>query len=228
MLNQRVYNPTLNPDLWDESDNLKPEVLKRLLKVGMDFYEETELPANIKDIILIGSSVNYNWTPNSDIDVHVVIDVSELGIQDENVIDTLLNSLKFKWNYEHDIKIKNHRIEVYIQDVNKETHSSGCYSLMRGMWIVKPDKENITVDKESIKNKYDSWIYRINNTLKKPTESTLKKLIDDLYIMRQNGLDKAGEYSVENIVFKILRNKGNLDKVRNVRTDLYDKKMGLQ
>ena len=213
MLNQRIYNPTLNPELWDVDDNLKPEVLSRLLKAGNDFYEETELPAKIQDIILIGSSANYNWTPNSDIDVHVVIDVSELGIDDENVIKTLLNSLKWKWNYEHDIKIKNHTVEVYIQDIKNKTHSEGTYSLTKGIWLNKPNKEKITIDRESVTNKYGSWVYKINTVLKSPTESSLKSLLDRIYNMRQVGLDKAGEYSVENLVFKILRNKGFLDKI---------------
>jgi hypothetical protein len=43
--------------------------------------------------------------------------------------------------------------------------------------------------------------------------------------MRQAGLDKAGEFSEENIVFKILRAQGYLDKLKDHARNIYDKEM---
>lgn len=63
MSSQRIYNPTLNPVIWDENQNIRNEVSNALLTISTDFYEDTKLKAKLKDVLLLGSSANYNWTP---------------------------------------------------------------------------------------------------------------------------------------------------------------------
>jgi predicted nucleotidyltransferase len=75
----RIYNNTLNPDLWNPDNTLKPEIRENLMKIAQDFYTDTKLTAPIEDIIMLGSSANYNWSPTSDIDLHVVIDLKKIG-----------------------------------------------------------------------------------------------------------------------------------------------------
>ncbi len=50
----------------------------------------------------------------------------------------------------------------------------------------------------------------------------------DLYDMREVGLNKSGEFSTENIVFKVLRSRGHLDKLRNGINQIFDKKASLK
>jgi hypothetical protein len=45
--------------------------------------------------------------------------------------------------------------------------------------------------------------------------------------MRQDGLDRAGEFSIENITFKILRNSGYLEKMSKMKTDAFDHSLSL-
>lgn len=228
MHKQRIYNSKLNPDIWDQDDNLKPEISTKLLKIAEDFYSDIQLKAALKDVLFLGSSANYNWTPTSDMDIHIVIDVNELGMSDPTSVTNYLDALKSKWNYEHDIKIKNHNVETYIQDLKHETHATGIYSLMKGLWVVKPVKENVTLDRDLIKSKYNDYVFKIKKTLENPSVEGLKKLLDDIYKMRQSGLDAKGELSTENIVFKLLRNNKYLDKIRELKTKIYDKSVSLK
>jgi hypothetical protein len=46
--------------------------------------------------------------------------------------------------------------------------------------------------------------------------------------MRKAGLAKAGEWSVENLVFKILRNLGMIDKLTQEIRDLEDQELSLE
>ena len=46
--------------------------------------------------------------------------------------------------------------------------------------------------------------------------------------MREVGLTKSGEFSTENIGFKILRSRGHLDKLRNNINHIFDKKASLK
>ena len=221
----RIYNDTLNPNIWDNS-KLKPEIKEKLLQIGKDFYADTETDAPLKDILFVGSLANYNWSDTSDFDVHVVIDFKDV---DENVelVEKLVNALKSKWNDEHDIHLKGHNVEVYIQDVTKENRSTGVYSLMQDKWLSEPQKENIEIDKEKIQEKYNDFVRKINSALKSQDIDKLKSIIKDVYDMRQAGLDKSGELSTENLVFKILRNRNYIEKLKQEIINLYDKKQSL-
>jgi len=200
----RIYNDTLNPNIWDNL-KLKPEIKEKLLQIGKDFYADTETDAPLKDVLFVGSLANYNWSDTSDFDVHVVIDFKDV---DENVelVEKLVNALKSKWNDEHDIHLKGHNVEVYIQDVTKE---------------------NIQIDKEKIQEKYNDFVRKINSALKAQDIDKLKSIIKDVYDMRQAGLDKSGELSTENLVFKILRNRNYIEKLKQEIINLYDKKQSL-
>jgi predicted nucleotidyltransferase len=221
----RIYNDTLNPNIWDNL-KLKPEIKEKLLQIGKDFYADTETDAPLKDVLFVGSLANYNWSDTSDFDVHVVIDFKDV---DENVelVEKLVNALKSKWNDEHDIHVKQHNVEVYIQDVNKENRSTGVYSLMQDKWLSEPQKENIEIDKEKIQEKYNDFVRKINSALKAQDIDKLKSIVKDVYDMRQAGLDKSGELSTENLVFKILRNRNYIEKLKQEIINLYDKKQSL-
>jgi predicted nucleotidyltransferase len=221
----RIYNDILNPAIWD-NNKLNPEIKEKLLQIGKDFYADTETDAPLKDILFVGSLANYNWSDTSDFDVHVVIDFKDV---DENVelVEKLVNALKSKWNDEHDIHLKGHNVEVYIQDVTKENRSTGVYSLMQDKWLSEPQKENIQIDKEKIQEKYNDTVRKINSAIKAQDINKLKAIVKDVYDMRQAGLDKSGELSTENLVFKILRNRNYIEKLKQEIINLYDKKQSL-
>jgi hypothetical protein len=46
--------------------------------------------------------------------------------------------------------------------------------------------------------------------------------------MRRAGLDRAGEWSVENVVFKILRNLGLIDQITDKIRELEDQELSLE
>lgn len=227
MLNQRVYNPKLNPAIWDESVNIHPDVAAHLLKIGKDFYADVELKAKLQDVILLGSSANYNWTPDSDIDIHLVIDTDELGMPDEETTTNYLDALKSKWNSDHNITVKGHKVETYIQDVEHKTHATGIFSLLKNQWLVKPVREKVELDRDLIKKMFGEYVVKINKVIQSPSPEKLKALLDDIYQMRQKGLDSKGELSTENLVFKLIRSKGYLDKIRELKIKIYDKKVSL-
>ena len=50
----------------------------------------------------------------------------------------------------------------------------------------------------------------------------IEKLKDKIKKMRKAGLETGGEYSVENIVFKLLRRNDIMEKLGNLSTNAYD------
>jgi hypothetical protein len=52
-------------------------------------------------------------------------------------------------------------------------------------------------------------------------------LKDKLKKFRQSGLEKGGEYSYENLTFKLLRRNGYIEKILTLKTDMIDKKLSI-
>jgi hypothetical protein len=53
------------------------------------------------------------------------------------------------------------------------------------------------------------------------------KIKEKIRKFRQAGLDKAGEFSNENLAFKIVRNKGYMDKLKDLKTAAQDKMLSV-
>ncbi len=94
---------------------------------------------------------------------------------------------------------------------------------MKNHWIKKPKHEDIKVDKDAIKKKYREYTKYIDTAISEADLDKIKRLIKRLYEMRQAGLDASGEYSTENLVFKLLRSTGYINKLRDSADKITDK-----
>jgi len=226
------YQKNLCPDVWENKIFIS-RIEEKLLRIARDFYEELDVEAEIKDIILTGSLTNYNWNKNSDFDVHILMDFSEV---DDNVelVKKAFDGQRFMWNIRHNIIIKEHDVELYVQDVNEENISSGCYSLMNHKWIKEPSYNPPDVDTKDVDVKYDARAFDIDefeklaNKKLDPYDSEqyynkAKELKNKIMKSRKEGLSDSGEFSIENLVFKKLRNEGKLKKLIDSIGILYDK-----
>jgi hypothetical protein len=215
----------------EDGHRLDNEARGMLLKIATDFVtnlkKDYELDIKIHDVVIIGSIANYNWTDYSDVDLHIITDYSDLDMTPDDA-QTLFDAIKVNWNNKHDIKIKGHDVEIYIQDKTHKPVSTAEYSVLNNKWIKEPTKEDPKFNKELIKKKYKEYKKKINSLIKDHDENGLKKLLEKLYNYRQAGLDRGGELSEENIVFKILRAHGHLDKLKNSISKIYDKKMSVK
>ena len=62
----------LNPQIFDENKKLRKEVRSKLLVIVNDFIDSLNVDhIDSEDILLVGSIVNYNWNPYSDVDLHI-------------------------------------------------------------------------------------------------------------------------------------------------------------
>lgn len=222
-----IYNKNLNPDFWDSSNLLKPEIRKALLEIASTFIKDVNLKTNIKDVLFLGSSANYNWSPTSDIDLHILIDLKTLPMDSELAKD-YIKVLARKWNADHSISIRGHNVEVYIQDVTETNRATGVYSLTTNNWIKKAEPQNISLDKNLIQQKYTSWVKRITDSIKQNDLNKLKSVLEGLVKMREAGLSRSGEFSTENIVFKILRQRNFIGKLKDKIQQVTDKNLSMK
>jgi len=228
MSNFRIYNQSLCPALWDSQQHLDPEVRLNLLKMAKDFYEKTGFQAPIIDVYLMGSIANYNWTADSDADVHVIIDYNQLQMPEETSSE-VIKTAGAQWNTEHNATVKGHKVELNIQNAREQKpHVTGIYSLMKDQWIRQPQYQPRQFDTPTIQAKYKGMKKYIEAALRSGNRDTMKSAKKYLDAFRQYGLDTGGELSIENIVFKIIRSKGLIKALKTAITATYDKEMSVK
>jgi predicted nucleotidyltransferase len=229
VLNSFMVHDTLNPDIW-ENDTIKPQVKKELIKIAKDFFKDLGLSASIKmkDILFVGSMANYNWSNFSDIDLHIVVDFSEFK-EDEDFIKKYFDAEKNLWNQKHNIKMFGYDVELYVQELKEKVDSSAVYSVPHDKWIVKPEKTQFKLDKKVIKRKVETLFHKLEDVKNSYEDKEYQEVIDKInqlkgYIkkMRKSGLQRGGEYSSENIIFKILRRTDFMEILDNYKNKAYD------
>lgn len=227
----------LDPTIWDNVNGqyvLKSKIRSKLLIIADDFYDSLDLDfVDIKDVIFTGSLANFNWSNFSDIDLHLMMDFTEV---DKNVdlVKNYFNSKKSTWNDEHDIKIKGYDVEVYAQDIKEKHYSTGIYSILHNKWLIKPNPNEKIGDKNLIKQKASEYMNLIdsleifyekghyNYLIRK-----IDKIKDKIKKMRQSGLESSGEFSNENLIFKVLRRTGYIEKLYDLQLKAYDRAFSL-
>lgn len=202
------------------------------MAIARDFWSSLKLEVKVIDVQLTGSLANYNWTMASDLDVHIIIDFSEVN-RDIELVRKAMDGQRFVWNLRHPVIIKGHDVECYIQHKDEQHVATGLYSLLRDRWIIVPFYNPPMVDDKDVNEKVRVIMKEVEEVKKRSRsvegedarelldylERIKKKVMSD----RKSGLASNGEYSVENLVFKELRKNGTIEKIIDLASDLYSK-----
>jgi predicted nucleotidyltransferase len=210
----------LNPKFW-AGDKIKPEVRKALLKNALGFLKNLSIPdIKIDDIVITGSLANFNYTDESDLDVHIMIDFSQID-GDENLVKEFFLAKRADWNESKEIYVYDHEVEVVVEDTNENNTWSSAYSLMKDEWVQKPIKNLIELNKNAIQLKASAMMNTIDRLEREENSENgihqADRIKKKLRKMRSSGLRKEGEYSVENLTYKVLRYSGYIDKLKQLK-----------
>lgn len=203
-----AYNEQLNPKLWD-NNTLIPEVRLQLLRIARHFADFLNVSRlNLRDITISGSNASYGYNEYSDIDLHLVADV-ESPEQAE-----LYSAKKNQYNFTYDITIHGIDVELYVQASTQVHHSAGIYSVLNNKWLSEPSASRPEATFKEVKGKARNYAGRINQALRSNDLNTAMDTMANIRRLRQAGLEANGEHSVENLAFKLLRSRGQIDRLR--------------
>jgi predicted nucleotidyltransferase len=214
---------------------MSSKVRERLLDIAYEFIEFLGVDVVISDVVMTGSLANFNWSRFSDVDLHLIADFEQFSEKELPLYEELFRLKKTLFNDKHDIKIYGYDVELYVQNDVESHFSSGEYSVLFDEWKNKPKKEKVKIDTELIKNKSEHWMKIIDevidNSDDKSFESgveSINKVKDKLKKYRTAGLEGGGEMSDENLVFKVLRRNGYIQKLFDFQNEFQDKKLSLK
>lgn len=219
------FHDTLNPELFLD-DHLRSEVRDQLLKIAEDFkiyLGVTDL--EIKDIVITGSNAAYTYTPHSDIDLHLITEIEQLN--NDEVYQELFNAKKIVYNDRHDIKIKGYDVELYVEDSRTPAKSLGEYSVLKNRWIKYPSKRKTNIDERGTLRKFQKLVQLAEFALRSDDMDNVDELIKTISKYRFAGLSFGGEFSPENLAFKILRSHGIMDKLYDHSSKLHSENLSI-
>lgn len=215
----------LNPKLF-EKDILIPEVRDALYKIATVFKDYLDLPFEIKDIYLTGSNANYNYTDDSDIDLHLVYDFEQAGVNAE-LLSKYLVAAKKDFNDKYDIKVKGMPVELGCENIAEPLVSTGVYSLGANAWVIKPENSAIEIPDVDM-NAFNDLSTQIDDTIKAQNASAIENLWKNIKNLRKDSLSDEGEFGMGNLLFKKLRNADYLERLRNSMYDTKSKDLSLE
>lgn len=204
------YHDTLNPILWT-NNHLNTDIRYKLLLIAKHFADFLKVKSlQLKDITISGSNASYGYSDYSDIDLHLVVAIPN----DNSDLIELYDAKKNQYNFTYNIQIKNIDVELYVQDITQPHESAGIYSIINDKWIKEPKHQLPKVSELEVNSKAHNYVGQINQALKSHNLQLAKDTLADLSKLRKAGLDTGGEFSVENLAFKLLRAHGKIDKLR--------------
>jgi len=231
------YHISLCPTIWDNQSefySMRSQQRKHMLKIVNAFVKFSEIDQLkypfLTDVVLTGSSANYNWTKHSDIDLHLKLDYDVFYSNAFADNTRLLVKSKIQlWNLIYDVSIDGFNVELYPQDKNENHYSTGLFSVKYNKWIKRPTYDPPSVNDSAVASKLKTYKEKIEKVLDDNTtdEIVVKKLQKQIIKLRKAGLQKGGEFSTENLVFKKLRYLGLLDDLNKYLVSIENKQLTL-
>ena len=221
------FNSRLNPQLWTTDEHLRPEVRAQLLLIAEDFAQTLGLSdLQLKDITVSGSNAAYTYTPNSDLDLHLVVDLPEADASE--VYRELFDAKKYQYNDTHAITIGGVPVELYVENANQKPVSQGIYSVLNNEWIDVPKRRRPAINDMSVKSKFEDLGHRIEAAIATKDFEKIDSMAKKIKQIRQAGLDQHGEFGPENLAFKVLRTQGLIKQLYDARNEARSEQLSLK
>lgn len=221
-----TFHDKLNPKLWNGT-KLRPEVKQQLEAIADDFLQEMGIhELDVRDITISGSNAAYSYTDHSDLDLHILVNISDLPHSE--IYKELFYAKKTLYNDTHDITIHRVPIELYVQDASEPVVSLGEYSIKNDEWLKIPTKRRANFDQNATKAKYEKLLDIVKQAIASNNLNKIQKVLKKIKQYRQAGLDKGGEFGPENLAFKALRSQGYITKLYDLRDKLHSQHLTIE
>ena len=221
-----TFHDKLNPKLWNVT-KLRPEVKQQLEAIADDFLQEMGIhDLDVRDITVSGSNAAFSYTNHSDLDLHILVNISDLPHSE--IYKELFHAKKTLYNDTHDITIHRVPIELYVQDASEPVVSLGEYSIKNDEWLKIPTKRRANFDQNATKAKYEKLLDIVKQAIASNNLNKIQKVLKKIKQYRQAGLDKGGEFGPENLAFKALRSQGYITKLYDLRDKLHSQHLTIE
>ncbi len=219
-----VVHQDLNSLFW-KNGQLAPDVEERLNRLGQFYFKKLsdDMPSvKLDDIVFVGSMADYLYTSHSDLDINLLIDTSKVQWPSKAITSYLKQTNKY-W-HTHKRPLLNYPIEM--GTYTQVSTAGGIYSILNHTWLKMPEHHEMLFSKDDLKSVAQSY-HRDINALQQEYTANPKQFECDKFTRfqtglikwRQDGLQREGLASIENISYRLLRILGQIDLVSELSSE---------
>ena len=188
-LDESIMDPVhkdLSRDLWYKNKTLKDDVKKFILEhLGewLSLYTDKQP----KNIFIAGSMTGFQYTEYSDIDVNVIIDLSDEKIKE---LTAFLPNGK-------NLPGTQHPINYYITNRFQLENAGPIYDVLKNKWIKKAEKRHINIHYKAVLEITLSWMRKIDLDVNELKRDVLEYRLYKHYLEQQNlevDIDEVEQY----------------------------------
>ena len=147
------YHKTLNPKIWLPDGTMDRAVARTLVAVAMDYVDYMHAigfpidRTDVREIFVFGGIANYFYDKNSDIDVCILADLTNIKKKLDGIdFFTFYKSLLHTWRRQFQLSIRGLGIDLSLEDTNTPKNepdwyrSGPSYSVITNTWIHAPQR----------------------------------------------------------------------------------------
>ena len=239
-------NESINLDVLNKKDKLNSQFFKnnklkdiergKMLGLAKKYIKALDIKdLKVIDIVFTSSNANYNYTNESDVDIHILVDYSKIG-DNEDLIKDLFMQKKDNWSNKYEVTIHKHPTELFVQDKDQPREWSAEYSLIKNKWIKEPKIHEDKINDDKIEKEAKVFMEEIDSIMKSYNKKNSDKVLNELEKIRIKIKDMRGdslndektEFAEGNLVFKLLRNNNYFDKMQEFKKKIYQDQFGLK
>lgn len=244
--NNVTLNESINLDVLNKKDKLNSQFFKdnklkdvergKMLGLAKKYIKALDIKdLKVLDIVFTGSNANYNYTDESDVDIHILVDYSKIG-DNEDLVKDLFMQKKDNWSNKYEVTIHKHPTELFVQDKDQPREWSAEYSLIKNKWIKEPKIHEDKINDDKIEKEAKDFMEKIDSIIKSYNKKNSDKVLNELEKIRIKIKDMRGdslndektEFAEGNLVFKLLRNNNYFDKMQEFKKKIYQDQFGLK
>lgn len=207
---------TLDRQIWDENNQLRPEIKQHIFSV-LDRYPKVSLRSIAKGIRIVGSICTNQYQDFADVDTHVEPENKEdFTTDDQTEIMKWFNDNRDAING----WIGEHPIEVYLQfNPAQDLMSDGVYNIIEDKWVKGP--KIVPVDYDPYED-FSGIADEIRNQVEKADEllGELRRDIVDYDVIKQ-AIERMSSKDRQQLQSKL---QGKLQEIEDGIEDLYAKR----
>ena len=227
---------TLNPDLWAENKILRPDIKSYLLTLLSKIFS----PSRAHAMVMIGSSVGYQYSHTSDIDVNVMGNPGESYDALHKIFKNFNNTPNMLPGTEHPI---NFFFQEYVPDTDW-SNSLGAYDINNGRWVKNPISpehignpttkyereiaygsmllDTIEIEVQHIREAQDRGDKVTEFNLTRDLAIMFKTLENNRKVSYRYGTGRSPALQESNILYKMVESS-RFGELMHILIDMYDK-----
>ena len=230
-LKQHIYvNEELCPVVFQNEDKLFETVQDGLLRVAKFWWQSARKMFSdfkLQDMVFYGDLAGYVYNPFCEVSLGIVVDVPP-------EIETYLPEINFTMLV-NEIKYKFINRSIHCRFLAETPKEIPCYSLTKHCWLCRPQKKEISLNKEEIcnffseyQNKLNNYVNKLpkleNNLLTMESCQLLEQYLQDEYKRAENikATSSEHEYDINYLIYRTMREIGAMKYLYTYVGDSYN------